>query len=233
MATKELLLKELGDKTFVIIFLFTVGWSNPTGTPPGYRVAADGRMEIHHRLTHVGPVRTWMLATAGTVYMDLRLTGETTPGKEDRWVFTSAIILVYCLLNYAFRIMSAHFAIVTELEAEYEALRGDEAVTRSQQIRDWAQQEIHNSRDFNEEHMESVFEAYEKENPGAKDNLDKADGSAPLFAPAKDDAATAERMTKLQEAEGAGQAAPTNESAPPGDKREQDRRERDSRAEAR
>ena len=114
-----------------------------------------------------------MLTTIGTLYMDYRLTGETAPGKEDFWVFASAIILVYCLLNYAFRIMSAHFAIVTELEAEYEAIRGDEAEGRSKQIRDWAQQEIHNSKKFNEEHMESVFESYEKANPEIKDELAK------------------------------------------------------------
>lgn len=30
-ATRELLLKEIGDKTFVLVFIFTLGWSNPDG----------------------------------------------------------------------------------------------------------------------------------------------------------------------------------------------------------
>lgn len=88
-------------------------------------------MEIHHRLTHVGPGRIFFLATAGTWYIDLGMTGTTKAEKEKRWVFTSAIILVYCLLNYAFRLMSAHFAIVTRLEAEYEGVRNSEASDRN------------------------------------------------------------------------------------------------------
>ena len=49
----------------------------------------------------------------GALYIDLTMRGETTPGRENRWVFESSIVLVYCLLQYAFRVMSAHFAIVT------------------------------------------------------------------------------------------------------------------------
>lgn len=147
-ATGELLMSELGDKTFLIIFLFTLGWSNPSWSygekdpVPGYRVFADGRMEIHHRRTQVEPLRIFILSTIGTIFVDLTMAGKTKRGHENRWVFASALILVYCLLNYAFRLMSAHFAIVTRLEAEYEFSRGKEATNRDVQIKDWAALEI-------------------------------------------------------------------------------------------
>jgi len=64
-------------------------------------------------------------------------------------------------LNYAFRLLSAHFAIVTRLEAEYEASRSQESQRRDHQIQEWAGREIAKSRDFHDEHMESVFAAYE------------------------------------------------------------------------
>lgn len=133
-ATSEFILSEIGDKSFVLIIIFTLGWTNPTGAKPGYRVAGDGRMEINHRKTHVDPLRIFFLVTVGTAFMDLTMTGKTTPGKEKRWVFTSAIILVYCLLNYAFRLMSAHFAIVTALEAAYENVRSQASDDRIEKI---------------------------------------------------------------------------------------------------
>lgn len=177
-ATGELIMSELGDKTFVILFIFTLAWSNPAwayskpdpadptrtipdGPLPGYRVFSDGRTEVEHRRTHVGPLRIFLLATTGMLVQDWAMAGETTPGAERRWVFTSAIILVYCLLNYAFRLLSAHFAIVTRLEAEYEASRSQESQRRDHQIQEWAGREIAKSRDFHDEHMESVFAAYE------------------------------------------------------------------------
>jgi hypothetical protein len=89
------------------------------------------------------------------------MAGATQPGAERRWAFASALILVYCLLNYAFRLMSAHFAIVTRLEAEYEHARGTEARDRDKDIQRWAGLEVAKSRRFNEAHMAAVFAAYE------------------------------------------------------------------------
>lgn len=195
-------MKELGDKTFVIVLLFALGWSNPEGEDPGYRVAADGRMEIHHRLTHVSPVRIIVLATLGTVYMDLDMTGATKPGKERFWVFASSIILVYCLLNYAFRLMSAHFAIVTRLEAEYERTRGKEAEGRNNKIQRWAAREIETSRDFNEEHMESVFDALKKANNVDDLSSKLKENETQLFRELKNlDGATEERLEQLEKKE--------------------------------
>lgn len=121
-ATRDLLLSELGDKTFLILFLFTLGWSNPDWSYsekdpiPGYRVFADGHIEIHHRRTHVGTLRIFILSTLGTVILNWSMAHKTTAGAENRWVFESGLILVYCLLNYAYRLLSHHFSIVTKLE---------------------------------------------------------------------------------------------------------------------
>lgn len=190
-ATWELMKAELGDKTFVILLILTLGWANPEGAyvekdsngnvtkfkspAPGYRVYKDGRMEIHPRRTHVWPGRFYILATVGTIWMNA---GGKLSATQAR-VCTSALILVYCLLQYAFRLMSAYFAIVTKLEAEYEFARGKEAQRRDGLVQEWAGREIQTSRDFNEAHMASVFEAFEKAE-GA-DIVALKEGKASLF----------------------------------------------------
>jgi hypothetical protein len=155
---------EIGDKTFLIIFIFVIGWSNPLWIidknpdyRPGYAVFADGRTFIQHRLTYVSPTRIFLLSTIGTLWPNWAMTGKTTPGKENHWVFWSALILVFIMLNYAFRLMSAHFAIVTKLEAEFEHYRSDKSKVRDRRITDWAQGEVEYSKLFNEAHKESVF----------------------------------------------------------------------------
>lgn len=171
---------ELGDKTFVILMILTLGWSNPSWvyynkTPidesmstkykyeffapiPSYRVYKDGRTEIYPRRTNVWPGRFFILATVGTTWMSL--SGKLVASQAR--VCTSAIILVYVLLQYAFRIMSAYFSIVTKLEAEYEYHRGKESQTKDSHVQEWASREIQTSRDFNEAHMSSVFNAYQQ-----------------------------------------------------------------------
>ena len=172
-ATKELIKYEIGDKTFVIVLLFVLGWSNPEPAEgwnkdnrPGYAVFADGRMVIRHRFTDVSPIRIFILAAIGTLWTGWSMTGKTTPGKENKWTFESAGILVFLLLNYAFKLMSAHFAIVTRLEAEYEQSRGKKSVERNQSTKMWAENEIKFSRLFNDAHQESVFSEFQSKNEG-------------------------------------------------------------------
>lgn len=65
--------------------------------------------------------------------------GETSPDTENMWVFESALILVYVLLNYAFRLMSNHFAVVSQLEARYEQATQKVDFARDGKIKNWAE----------------------------------------------------------------------------------------------
>ena len=88
-----MLRSEIGDKTFLIVFLFVLGWSNPipsewnANNRPGYSVFADGRQIIHHRLTDVSPIRIFILAMIGTLWTSWAMAGKTTPGRFNNWVF--------------------------------------------------------------------------------------------------------------------------------------------------
>lgn len=81
-ATLELMKYEFGDKSFLIIFLFTLGWSNPMWAHqggddrPGYAVFADGHKFIQHRLTNVSPLRIFVLSFVGTFVSDWRNAGK-------------------------------------------------------------------------------------------------------------------------------------------------------------
>ena len=75
------------------------------------------------------------------------------------------------MLNYAFRLMSAHFAIVTKLEAEFEHFRSDKSKKRDRRITDWAQEEVEYSKLFNEAHKESVFSDFKALNQKDVSNL--------------------------------------------------------------
>lgn len=99
-----------------------MGWSNPLWgrrgniDRPGYAVFADGRTVINHRLTYVAPTRIFNLATIGVLYMSWKMVGEITPNQVNNWIFKSSGILVFILLNYAFRLASVHFSAVTKLQ---------------------------------------------------------------------------------------------------------------------
>lgn len=83
--------------------------------------------------------------------------------SENGWRLTTSLILVLFLLNYAYALISAHFSIVTKLEAEYlfdcEKKKGD----REKVVHEWADFEIEKSKDFNEEHMQTVIDKYLKD----------------------------------------------------------------------
>jgi hypothetical protein len=122
---KELFAAEFLDKTFIIIFIFTIAWSNPEGwgrnyPKPGWLVYSDGSKVINYRRTHVGPGRIWCAATLGTILVDARMAYTTKNVAENGWRLTTALLLVLFLLNYSYALISAHFSIVTKLEADHQ-----------------------------------------------------------------------------------------------------------------
>ena len=127
---KELSRAEFLDKTFIIIFIFTIAWSNPwpnlegrcgehKNYKPGWYVYSDGSKVINYRRTHVGPGRSWCAATLGTILVDARMAYTTENVAENGWRLTTALLLVLFLLNYSYALISAHFSIVTKLEADH------------------------------------------------------------------------------------------------------------------
>lgn len=178
-ATKELIAYEFGDKTFLIVLIFTLGWSNPLKfrrgnvDRPGYAVFADGRTIINHRLTYVAPTRIFNLATIGTLYMSWNMSGKTEPNQVNNWVFKSAGILVFILLNYAFRLASVHYSAVTKLQVEYETSRLEQSKHREDDIRDWSVAELEVSKQFTDSHKKMVFMEFNKNNEKLYKDLHK------------------------------------------------------------
>lgn len=123
-AFKELCKAEVMDKTFITLFIFTIAWTNPRWgrdyPTPAWRVYSDGTKVINYRRTHVGPGRIWCAATVGTILVDVRMANHCKEVSENGWRLTTALILILFLLNYSYALISAHFSIVTKLEADYE-----------------------------------------------------------------------------------------------------------------
>jgi hypothetical protein len=92
------------------------------------------------------------------------MSNKTTYGSSNVWVFESALILVFIMLNYAFRLMSAHFAIVTKLEAEYEYYSGTSSKKRDEMMTKWAQVEVDYSKKFNDAHKHTVLTEFREAN---------------------------------------------------------------------
>lgn len=105
----------------------------------------------------MSPWRIFILSTMGGLWTNWSMSSRTTYGRENYWVFQSALLLVFIMLNYAFRLMSAHFAIVTKLEAEYENERGKKSKDRDRIISDWANREVKYSKTFNDAHKATVL----------------------------------------------------------------------------
>jgi hypothetical protein len=123
-AFKSLCKAEIMDKTFITLFIFTIAWTNPLTwgqdyAKPAWRVYSDGSTKINYRRTHVGPGRIWCAATVGTIFVDVRMANYTKEVSENGWRLTTALILILFLLNYSYALISAHFSIVTKLEADY------------------------------------------------------------------------------------------------------------------
>ena len=85
------------------------------------------------------------------------MSGETESGRENYWVFQSALILVFILLNYSFRLISAHFSVVSRLESQYEMFKGQEQQKGEKKMRDLGNLEVKYTKLFNEAHKENVL----------------------------------------------------------------------------